>query len=67
MYSGKRGDCSHNGDGDDGVKCHWDCNEEKESCCLVREDVREAAAPVYHKCRQLIHDFNRDNYPCPQP
>ena len=67
MYSGKRGDCSHNGDGDDGVKCHWDCYEEKESCCLVRCGVREVAVPVHHKCRKLINNFDQDDYPSPWP
>ena len=49
MTGGKRGDSSHNGDGDDRQKCHGDCNEEQESCCLVRGGVREAASPVPHE------------------
>ena len=28
MNSGKRGDSGYNGDGDDRLKCHGNCNEE---------------------------------------
>ena len=67
MNGCKRGNCCSNRDGSDGPKCHGDCNEEQESRPLVREGVREATAPVHHKCRKLIHNFNRDNDSCPQP
>ncbi len=64
---GKRGDGGHNGDGDDGVKRHGDCYEEKESRPLVSRGVKEAAMPVSRKCRKLIHNFDHDDYPSPQP
>ena len=50
-----------------GLQHRGDSNEEQESRPLVRCGMREAAMPVHHKCRKLIHDFNRDNYSCPQP
>ena len=63
----KRGDSGHNGNRDDRPKCHWDCNEEQESRYFVRCGVRKTAAPVHHKCQNLIHDFYRDDYSSPQP
>ena len=64
---GKRGDSGHNGDGDDCVKCHGDCNEEQKSCCLVRESMRKLEASIHHKGYYLIHDFDYDDNSCPQP
>lgn len=67
VNGGKCSDSGHNSEGDDRQKCHGDCDEEQESRCLVRECVREAATPVHHEGKYLIHDFNRDVYPSPQP
>ena len=67
MNGGKRGNSADDYEGDNGPKGHWDSDEEQESCCLVRCGVREATMPVHHEGRYLIHNFYRDDYPCPQP
>ena len=66
-YGGKRGDSGYNGDGDERQKRQGDGNEEQKACYFVREGVGKAAAPVHHEGRKLIHDFDYDNYSCPQP
>ena len=40
MDGGKRGDGGNNGEGDNGVKCHGDCDEEQESRYFICEGVR---------------------------
>ena len=67
LYGGKSGDSCDDDDGNDRNKYHGDRNEEQESRCLIRYGVREAATPVHHEFRKLIHNFNRDNYSCSQP
>lgn len=67
LYGGKRGDGGYNDDGDNRHKHHGNCDEEQESCYFVRDYVRELEASIHHKRRKLIHNFNRNDYSCPQP